>query len=62
MMQALCTGCDQNFPVGPKAEAIIAEAKAGVVQGYCATVRRRVSVALVPEEGHWARDIFIGRG
>jgi len=62
MIQALCTGCDQNFPVGPQAEATIAEAKNGIVQGYCANVRRKVSVTLVPVEGHWARDSFIGRG
>ena len=60
MQQALCIGCDQNFPVGPKAEAIIAEAKHGIVQGYCANVRRKVSVVLVPAEGHWSREIFLG--
>jgi hypothetical protein len=61
MFQALCTGCDQNFTVGPQAEAIIAEGE-GKVKGYCAIVRQRVAVVIVPEAGHWAHQAYQGRG
>ena len=61
MFQALCTGCDQNFTVGPQAEAIIAEGE-GKVKGYCAIVRQRVAVVTVPPVGHWAHQAYQGRG
>ena len=45
MWVALCSGCGQFFPIGPKAEAIIAEGE-GTAKGYCATVRQRVPMEL----------------
>jgi len=45
MFKALCTGCGQVFPIGPQAEAIIAEGE-GKVKGYCAIVRQRVAMEL----------------
>ena len=45
MVKALCTGCGQVFPIGPQAEAIIAEGE-GKVKGYCAIVRQRVAMEL----------------
>jgi len=45
MFKALCTGCNQVFLIGPRAEAIIAEGQ-GNVKGYCATVRQRVAIEL----------------
>ena len=43
MFEAYCTGCGNGFVVGPKAEAIIAEAQ-GKAMGYCAIVRKRVAM------------------
>ena len=45
MWVALCSGCGQFFPIGPKAEAIIEEGE-GNTQGYCATVRQRVAMEI----------------
>jgi len=45
MFKALCTGCGQVFPIGPQAEAEIAEGE-GKLKGYCAIVRQRVIVEL----------------
>ena len=46
MWVALCSGCGQFFPIGPKAEAEIAEGTLGngegTTKGYCATVRQSV--------------------
>ena len=46
MWVGLCTGCGQYFPIGPQAEAIIAEGE-GTAKGYCAAVQQRVSMELV---------------
>ena len=46
MWEARCTGCGQYFPIGPQAEAIIAEGE-GTTKGYCAIVRQRVPMELV---------------
>ena len=43
MFEAYCTGCGNGFVVGPKAEAIIAEAQ-GKATGYCAIVRKQVAM------------------
>jgi len=43
MFKAYCTGCGNVFVVGPKAEAIIAEAQ-GKATGYCAIVCRQATV------------------
>ena len=45
MFKAYCTGCGNVFVVGPKAEAIIAEAQ-GKATGYCAIVRKQVAMEL----------------
>ena len=45
MWVGLCTGCGQFFPIGPQAEAIIAEGE-GKTKGYCATVRQQVAMEL----------------
>jgi len=45
MFKALCTGCGQTFPIGPQAEAVIAEGE-GKAKGYCATVRQWVAMEL----------------
>ncbi len=45
MYKALCTGCGQVFPIGPQAEAMIAEGE-GKQKGYCAIVRQRVVMEL----------------
>ena len=46
MWVALCSGCGEYFPIGPQAEAIIAEGE-GTTKGYCAIVRQRVAMELV---------------
>jgi len=50
MWVGFCTGCRQFFPIGPQAEAEIAEGTLdngeGTTKGYCATVRQRVAMEL----------------
>ena len=42
MHTAECTGCGQDFPIGPLAELDVSNGKLG----YCANLRRKVEVEL----------------